>query len=153
MRWLRRIVLGLVILFVVAQFVPYGHDHSNPKVVQDAPWPDVDTADIARSSCYACHSNETDWPVYSHVAPFSWLVQRDVDEGRDKLNFSRWDESQVQLDKVVDQIEQGNMPPSNYTRIHGSAKLTGEEQAALVAALLAMPEAGGSGGGGDANSD
>jgi hypothetical protein len=113
--------------------------------VQDAPWPDAHSRDIARTSCYDCHSNETDWPAYSYVAPASWLVRRDVDEGRDKLNFSRWDEDQGELDKVVDQVERGKMPPDNYTRIHGSAKLTEEEKRVLVAALLAMDEAGGGG--------
>jgi hypothetical protein len=142
MRWVRRILIGLVILFVVIQLVPYGRDHSNPNVVQDAPWPDARSATLARTSCYDCHSNETDWPVYSNVAPISWLVQRDVDEGRDKLNFSRWDESQAKLDKAADQVERGKMPPANYTRIHSSAKLSDEEQQVLVAALLAMPEGG-----------
>jgi len=45
---------------------------------------------MARRACFDCHSNETVWPWYSSIAPVSWLVQRDVDEGREKLNFSDW---------------------------------------------------------------
>ena len=60
----------------------HGWPHPNPPVVEDAPWPDAESAAIARASCYSCHSNETDWPAYSYVAPFSWLVRRDVDAGR-----------------------------------------------------------------------
>ena len=81
-RWLRRIIIGVVLLFVGIQFVPYGWWHENPPVTLDAPWPDAESAAIARQSCYSCHSNETDWPAYSYVAPMSWLVRRDVEEGR-----------------------------------------------------------------------
>ena len=59
----------------------------------DAPWPDAESAALARDACYSCHSNETDWPLYSYVAPMSWLVRADVESGRDELNFSDWDEA------------------------------------------------------------
>ena len=87
-RWLK---LGAIVTATVAggiQLVPYGRDHANPAVVADAPWPDAATRELAVDACYACHSNETDWPWYSNVAPMSWLVQRDVEDGRDELNFS-----------------------------------------------------------------
>ena len=42
-RWLRRIIIGVVLLFVVIQFVPYGWWHENPPVTLDAPWPDAES--------------------------------------------------------------------------------------------------------------
>ena len=152
LRVLRWPALVLGILFVAIQFVPYGWQHSNPPVVQDAPWPDQVSADIARVSCYDCHSNETDWPAYSYVAPMSWLVRRDVDNGRDELNFSEWDRDAGEADDAIDAILDGSMPPNQYTLLHRAARLSDEEAARLVAALEAMEEDGGSRGSDDEDS-
>jgi hypothetical protein len=132
------VVLPLVGLFLLLQLVPYGRKHSNPPVTAAAPWPDADAERLARAACYDCHSNETDWPVYSYVAPFSWLVRRDVDAGRDELNFSEWDRDDGEADDAAESIEEGSMPPSQYTLLHRDANLSDEEQRVLVAALLEM---------------
>jgi hypothetical protein len=143
----------LAALLVAMQLVPYGWHHSNPPVVQDAPWPDAASEAIARESCYACHSNETDWPFYSYVAPMSWLVRHDVDRGRDELNFSRWDRDADEADDAIEMVRKGAMPPSQYTLIHRGAKLTDDEAAVLVAALESMDDHGSSGrGSGDEGS-
>jgi hypothetical protein len=135
---LKRVLLALAIVFVAIQFVPFGWWHDNPPVVDDAPWPDAAAASVARSSCYACHSNETDWPLYSYVAPMSWLVRNDVESGRDEFNFSDWDRSEGDADKAVEVIQEGSMPPDRYTLAHRDASLSAEEQDVLVSALLAM---------------
>ncbi|HJV08531.1 MAG TPA: heme-binding domain-containing protein, partial [Acidimicrobiales bacterium] len=80
------IVVGALLLAL--QLVPYGRDHTNPPVTAGTSWPTAEGRRLAGAACYDCHSNETKWPIYSFVAPMSWLVQRDVDEGRRKLNFS-----------------------------------------------------------------
>jgi hypothetical protein len=136
---------GLAV-FGALQLVPYGWSHPNPPVTQDAPWPDAASAGIARDSCYDCHSNETDWPAYSYVAPMSWLVRRDVEGGRDELNFSRWDEDGGDADDAVEAIRAGSMPPWQYTLIHRGSTLSDAEADRLVAALEAMDEGGGGGG-------
>ena len=140
--WIRRLGFIVVGLLIAIQFVPYGRDHTNPPVIQDAPWPDAESAEIARTSCYSCHSNETDWPLYSNVAPMSWLVQRDVDDGRHELNFSDWDDAEGEVDDAIDTIRDGSMPPSQYTLIHRGAELTDAEQQILVAALTQMEGSG-----------
>ncbi len=141
-RVLRWVGLGALALFVAIQFVPYGWRHSNPPVTQNAPWPDPAAEAIARESCYDCHSNETNWRWYSFVAPMSWLVRQDVEEGREKLNFSTWDTGPGEVDDAIDQAAGGSMPPSQYTLIHRSADLSEDEIATLVAALAQMPEPG-----------
>jgi hypothetical protein len=147
---LKRVLLALAIVFVAVQFVPYGWWHDNPQVVDDAPWPDPAAEAVARSSCYACHSNETDWPLYSYVAPMSWLVRSDVESGRDAFNFSDWDRSEGDANKAVEVIEDGSMPPDRYTVIHSDSSLSEEERDVLVSALLAMGGDDNSGrGGGD----
>jgi hypothetical protein len=144
---------GVGLLFVggVMQLVPYGWTKTNPAVTAEAPWPNAEAEAIARESCYSCHSNETDWPAYSYVAPMSWLVRRDVDRGRDKLNFSEWGE-ESEADDAAEEVEDGAMPPSQYTMIHRRARLTDEEAATLIAALEQMDDGGrgrGRGRGGD----
>lgn len=125
-------------LFVAAQLVPYGWAKPNPPVERDAPWPDAESARLARAACYGCHSNETDWPVYSYVAPMSWLVRADVESGRDELNFSEWDDGDA--DDAAERIEDGSMPPSRYSLVHPDARLSDDEKARLIAALEAMED-------------
>jgi hypothetical protein len=81
-------VAGLVVLGVLIQFVPYGHDHTNPPVMQEPQWDTMQTRPLAKRACFDCHSNETVWPWYSNIAPASWLIYRDVAEGREHFNFS-----------------------------------------------------------------
>ncbi len=132
--------MGIVLvgLFLAIQLVPYGWQHSNPPVIADPPWPNARAAAIARTSCYDCHSNETDWPAYSYVAPMSWLLRNDVEEGRDKLNFSEWGRDDNELDDAIEVIRDGEMPPKQYTLLHRDAKLTDEEATILAHALLQL---------------
>ncbi len=111
-------------------------------MTEDAPWPSEGARDLAVAACYDCHSNETDWPVYSYVAPMSWLVRRDVESGRDELNFSTWDDDDGDADDAAETIEEGSMPPSQYTLLHPDARLSDEEEEELIAALEAMDDGG-----------
>jgi hypothetical protein len=144
------VVIGA--LFLAIQLVPYGWQHSNPPVVDDAPWPTAETRELAVRACYDCHSNETRWPVYSYVAPMSWLVRRDVEAGRDDLNFSNWEDDDNEADDAVEQIVDGSMPPSRYTLIHRDANLDDAEMAALIDALEQLDESGDNSGPGSDNS-
>lgn len=137
-RVLVRVVQVGLVLFLLIQLVPYGWAKENPPVVQDAPWPDEASAQLARDACYDCHSNETEWPVYSYVAPMSWLVRRDVEEGREELNFSEWPDGARELDDAVETLLEGEMPPSQYELLHPDARLSDAEVDRLVAALEAM---------------
>lgn len=139
-RWLLRLLAAGVGVFLLLQLVPYGWWHSNPAVVRDAPWPSAEAASIARSACYDCHSNETDWPVYSYVAPMSWLVRRDVEAGREALNFSDWDEYDSDAHDAAEEVEDGSMPPRQYELMHSGARLSDDEIAVLVAALEQMDQ-------------
>ena len=122
-RVLRWVGLGALALFVAIQFVPYGWRHSNPPVTQSAPWPDPAAEAIARESCYDCHSNETNWRWYSFVAPMSWLVRQDVEEGREKLNFSTWDTGPG--GKPGDTNSRPSRPWPNSARCHRRTRTSG----------------------------
>lgn len=137
-RFVRWPLLAAAVVFVAIQLVPYGWRHPNPPVRADAPWPTAESERIARSSCYGCHSNETDWPAYAYVAPMSWLVRSDVERGRDALNFSDWPAGAEEAEDAVDTVLDGEMPPDRYTLVHRDARLTDAEVDELVRALARM---------------
>jgi hypothetical protein len=137
-----RRVLGIgalvaVGLFAVIQFVPYGHDHTNPPVTAEPRWDSTRTRTHARAACFDRHSNQTEWPWSTDVAPFSWSTQRDVDEGRSPLNFSEWDRTDPELDELGDAVRDGSMPPREYLLIHPGARLGDAERRALADGLEA----------------
>lgn len=134
---MKKVIFGIILLLLVAfaaiQFIPI--DRSNPPVEAEIPAPpEVQT--VLRSACYDCHSNETTWPWYSHIAPISWLVAHDVHAGRDELNFSTWNrystKQQVEkLKETLEEIEEGEMPPWFYLAVHRDIQLSARERAAL----------------------
>jgi mono/diheme cytochrome c family protein len=130
-------LLGLGAALLLAQIIPYGRDHSNPPVRQEPTWDRPETRQLARRACLDCHSNETVWPWYSAIAPVSWLVQRDVIEGRGELNFSEWDRPQKEAKKAPEETREGEMPPRTYLLAHPEARLDPMERAALAAGLQA----------------
>ena len=131
-----------VVAFVLIQFVPYGRSsHSNPPATNDFRWADPKAEAIARTSCYDCHSNETEWWWATNIAPMSWLVQRDVDGARSSSNFSEWD-GRLSTEGLREAIN-GEMPPFQYTLIHPDAKLSDAEKQTLVAGFEASLAANG----------
>ncbi len=138
--------IAVIALFVIAQIIPYGHDHTNPPVVSEPAWDSPQTRALAQRACFDCHSNEVIWPVYSNVAPASWLVARDVEEGRSYLNFSDWGATRGELDDVPRVVQSGEMPPAQYLLIHKTARLTADEKLQLAQGLaktLGVPLSGG----------
>jgi hypothetical protein len=127
-------LLGLA-LFGLIQLMPYGRDHTNPPVLQNAPWKSAEAEAIARRACYDCHSNETSWPWYSRIAPVSWLVMRDVLEGREELNFSEWGREEQEADDMEEVIQDEEMPPRQYLLTHPEARLSAQERQVLIAGL------------------
>jgi Haem-binding domain len=129
-----RTLAVLAAALVLAQLVPV--DRSNPAVAGEVEAPPQVRA-ILKRACYDCHSNETVWPWYGHVAPFSWLVERDVREGRKEVNFSvfgQYPEKRRQRKwmEIPTQIEKREMPPWFYAAIHPEARLSDADREALL---------------------
>jgi hypothetical protein len=91
-----------------------------------------------RGRCQDCHSNQTRWPAQSHVAPFSWMVARDVEQGREALNFPTWEEADGEADNAAEAVADAEMPPRRYMLVHPDAALSEAERQVLVKALEAM---------------
>lgn len=131
---MRRVLLGVVVLLVGIQLIR--PEKTNPPVSRDVDAP-AEVKLLLQRACYDCHSNETKWPWYSNVAPVSWLVAHDVDEGRRELNFSEWDKYDDKrrahkLEETEEMIERGEMPIGIYVVMHAEAKLTDAEKKSLI---------------------
>ncbi len=133
--WLCVGVLGVV--GVAIQIVPYGREHPLRAVQREPLWDQAATRTLATRACFDCHSNETVWPWYAQIAPVSWLVQMDVDEGRAHVNFSEWNRLQRGLRGVRNDVMRGKMPPWYYLPLHPQAKLSPAETETLVRGLVA----------------
>ena len=136
-RGIRILLWSLLAGFVAIQFVPYGHDHTNPPVTAEPAWNSPFTRSLAQQSCFDCHSNQTTWYWFTNIAPFSWLAQSDVQNGRAALNFSEWNRPQDGADSYAEVIRDGSMPPWYYTAVHWGARLSAKEKAELIAGLQA----------------
>ncbi len=129
------IFIGLIVGGILIQFLPYGHDHANPPVNGEPAWDSPQTRDLVARACYDCHSNQTTWPWYSNIAPISWLIQHDVEEGRSRLNFTEWNQPQRETEDAARQVQRGAMPQWYYTLLHPTANLTADEKQALIKGL------------------
>ena len=138
---LRRIVLSglavILLLGLLIQVVPYGRAHDNPPVIAEPQWDTPHTRDLFFQTCGDCHSNQTTWPWYSNIAPVSWLVQHDVEEGRSVLNVSQWGVGRNEGDDAAEVIQNGEMPPPIYIITHPSANLSATDKQALIKGLTA----------------
>ncbi len=154
-RW-KRIAVWAVAVVVAIQLVPVWLWHSNPPVLKEPTWDAPRTRALAQAACFDCHSNLTRWPVYSKIAPVSWLVTWDVRAGRGELNFTEWglgraeDSKRAGAAESVRQVRRGEMPPGIYTMMHPAARLDAAARAELIKGLeasLAAPAAAAASGG------
>ena len=145
MRW-KLVLRVFAIVFLLIQFIR--PDRTNPEFepameLHEAATVPASVSPLLRAACYDCHSNETVWPWYAHVAPSSWFVAKHVDEGRRHLNFSTWGEyppskADHKLEEIIEYVENGEMPLASYTPLHPEAKLSDEDRAAIVEWAKAM---------------
>jgi hypothetical protein len=139
-KYLRWLGVAVVVLFVALQFVR--PDRTNPAAdlsmsisMQSGITPPVGT--LLKTSCFDCHSNETRWPWYCEIAPVSWLVANDVQEGRKHLNFSEWgkytkSKRVLKLGQIYEQVSKNEMPISKYLYMHPDAKLTAADRDSIT---------------------
>lgn len=133
-KWLKRLGLAVAAALLVAQAVPLAR--SNPPE-RDFPAAPAAVRALLQRACNDCHSHETRWPWYSSVAPMSFLVARDVKEGRKELNFSRWDSYDPRRQErkkkdIAKEVGKGAMPPWFYLPLHPEARLSAEERELIV---------------------
>lgn len=132
----KAISIALIAAAVAIQFIPYGKDHTNPPVVSEPQWDSPRTKELFTRACADCHSNETKYPWYSNIAPVSWLVAHDIEEGREKFNVSMLGvQKKNKVKDAADEVKEGEMPMWFYTIPHPEAKLNSNEKQELISGL------------------
>ena len=134
-RYVKAVGLLLVASLVAVQLVPIERTNpmgaGDPEAPRNVQW-------TLRRACYDCHSGETRWPIWAYVAPVSWLVVRDVERGRNVLNFSDWAEydrsRRIALQTMIGLVTASHrMPLWYYLTLHPGASLSDAELVALEA--------------------
>lgn len=131
--------IGLV--FIAIQF--FGPMKINPPVdearsIQANAQLTPEVSAILKRACQDCHSHQTRWPWYSHVAPVSWFLVDHVTDARKELNFSEWasytpKRMRKKLEEMGEEVEAGAMPLKSYLLLHGDARLSPADARALMA--------------------
>lgn len=137
----RKILVVLLIILVLIQFIRI--DKTNPESDSTKDFivvtkPNEEVTNILKTSCYDCHSNETTYPWYTNIAPVSFWIKHHINEGREELNFSEWGNYKPKrmnhkMEEAVELVENGEMPMSSYTLIHGDAELSATQKENLIA--------------------
>lgn len=140
MKTVKIISLVLLVCFVGIQFIPTELNQSNivPKtdfLLVNNPPESVST--LLQESCYDCHSNTTDYPLYNKIQPVAWFLENHITDGKDELNFNEWGtysnrRKNSKLKTIISQIEDDVMPISSYTFIHKDAKLSKSEKTLVI---------------------
>src|SRR6476660_3766219 len=123
---LKKILLGLLVILVLIQFIRPVKNQSSAATPDDIfnhyQAPDSIKAMI-RTSCYDCHSDNTNYPWYSEIQPVAWWLDHHVEEGKNELNFSDFEAFNTRfkshkLDEVMDEVKGENMPLKSYLISH-----------------------------------
>jgi hypothetical protein len=139
MKWVKRVLLALLVVLVAGQLVrpnvsapPVDPAHTLAASTTVPP----NIAAVFERSCIDCHSYKTTWPWYSRVFPVNWLLYRDVTQGRREVNFSEWATYSKRrklrkLTEICEQVNKREMPLKLYLPLHPQAKLTNAERDAI----------------------
>ena len=140
MKIVKIIALILLIVFVGIQFVPTERNQSNADfktdflIVNNTP---EKIGVVLQTSCYDCHSNNTEYPWYNKIQPVAWFLEDHIKEGKKELNFNEWEaysdrRKSSKLKSIISQIEDDAMPLSSYTLVHRDAILSPSEKALVM---------------------
>ena len=137
---MRRTLIFFVWVFVLIQVIRVDYTNPESKPENDLlaiEKPSEEVANILTKSCYDCHSNNTKWPWYSQIAPFSWWTEHHVSEARRHFNFSEWqDMDRRHKDRFVEEAEyeilEGDMPLPPYTWMHAHTALSEEDKDIMI---------------------
>ena len=140
----KQILISLIIVFVIIQF--FRIDKVNPPynpnedflTIYQAP----ENISLAlKNACYDCHSNETKYPWYTNVAPFSFWIKGHISNARENINFSTWESlydekgKAHKIEETIEEIQEGHMPPKSYKWMHPEASLTSQQKLDLISWL------------------
>ncbi|MCD9856631.1 heme-binding domain-containing protein [Epilithonimonas sp. JDS] len=137
---MKKIIFWIALGFLGIQLIPV--DRENKAVNRKDNFVDIyKTPDnirvILKNACYDCHSNETEYPTYSYIAPISWTIKDHINDGREHLNFSEWgsynkDLRENAVEKNISNVQDLEMPLPSYIGYHPKANLTTKQRETLI---------------------
>lgn len=140
MKLIRKILIGLLVVFIAIQF--YRPEKNISKENHTAMFlretnPPKEVRTILQNSCFDCHSNNTRYPWYNNIAPVSFWLADHIEEGKSELNFSEWEtysdkKKDHKLEELYEEAQHRSMPLKEYTWTHKEAKLTDAQIEAVV---------------------
>lgn len=140
MKTVKKVLFWTLVVFALVQFIPI--DKVNKPVDKAVNFVDVNKtpekiSGLIKGACYDCHSNETVYPKYAHIAPVSWSIKSHINEGREHLNFSVWgtynkELKESMLNKAIQTVQNKTMPMPGYIVYHDEANLSDAERTLLT---------------------
>ena len=128
------IVIGIIQLVRPSRNLSAGISNNDIRTTYAIP-PGIDA--ILKRSCNDCHTNNTIYPWYTNIQPVGWWLQNHVNDGKSHLNFSEFatyapKRQHHKLEETVELVKEGEMPLKSYLWMHKEARLSPQDQAALV---------------------
>jgi len=140
-RRLKQASIVFVAVFATAQLIR--PDRTAPptdvgRTIQAHPGTTSGLVTVLDRACADCHSNNTEWPWYTRIAPLSWAMAYGVSAGRKALNFSEWaayspEQQRLLLAVSCDDVTRGKMPGA-YTLLHPEMRLSPQDIETICAA-------------------
>ena len=145
-KFFKRLLLVLLIVFVIIQFFRPEKNTSSGISANDITTKYAipqDVQQILKTSCYDCHSNNTQYPWYNNIQPVAWWLKDHIDEGKRELNFSEFASYRIgrqyrKVEEINKEVKEGDMPLSSYTFIHTNAKLNEQQKLAVASWVTAL---------------
>jgi len=140
MKLLKKILLVLLLMFIVAQF--FGPEKNQGDyasidtfIAETKPSPEI--KEILKESCFDCHSAVTRYPWYNNITPVNYWLADHVNHGKGHFDVSKWNEYSVKkkdhkLDELIEMVEAKEMPLNSYTWTHTEARLTDAQIKAVI---------------------
>lgn len=136
----KKIILGLVITLVIAQFFQPIKNQGNLESIDlflvetQAP---KEVKQILQQACFDCHSSSTNYPWYNSITPVNYWLNSHIKEGQKHFNVSKWasystKKKDHKLEELIEELEEGDMPLASYTWTHSEAQLTEAQVQILV---------------------
>lgn len=141
MKTIKIIGWSLVVILIIIQFFPIKENKgTNPDPTDDFTTlyevpPRIEQT--LKVSCYDCHSNNTTYLWYDKIQPVAWYINSHIDEGKEELNFDEFGKysskrKNHKIEKIPEEVEEGEMPLTSYTFLHANARLTDAQRKELV---------------------
>ena len=140
MKILKKLLLFLLVIFIIAQF--FGPEKNEGDIASVNTFltetnPPEDVKQILKNACFDCHSDHTRYPWYNNITPVNYWLAEHVEDGKKHFDVSKWSsysdkKKDHKLEELAEEVERKSMPLESYTWAHSDAKLSQEQIDAVV---------------------